>query len=1038
MSATTIDELQVLISANSTAFQNELKKVRGELSSLRTSSSQAEDSMKGFSVAGVAAGTMIGNALMKVASIIASQVTPAISRLDTLNNFPRVMSNLGVSAEASQKSIDYMSEKLKGLPTTLDDAAMSVQRFTSANGNVHASTQMFLALNNAILAGGAPMDIQRSALEQLSQAYAKGKPDMMEWRTLMSAMPAQLKQVATSMNYASSSDLGEALREGKLSMNDFMAQIVRLNHEGYAGFASFDEQARNSTGGVQTSFANLRNAIVRAITDILNVVGQSNISTFFSGIASAINAAVPYVAAFVKVVMMAIGALRTLFGGGKSSPQSATAEIKTNLGDASSGVGNLAGGASDAGKKLGGAAKQAKKLADQLSGFDEMNVLKTPDESSGGSGGSGGGSGGGASATMPDFGNIDTSGLDKIANKAEEIANRIKKYFEEMFDFRKIGNSLKRFWDDLKKGGEPVFKVIADAWERYLKPFISWTGNELLPAFLNALGGAISFVGQVIGKVWDSYLRPFIDVFVVPIANFAGSIIVSVLNGIGDALRGMAENAGVVEMFSNLIAVIATGIAIWQGYQFVLGVVTAAKLALTGVMVAGTTASGAYAAGIGSVTVAQNLAATASSALSGVLSMITNPAFLALAAAATAAVVAMEWLKLRSMEQQLYEQQRIDIVKTSEQAEKWRTEAVAGAAQAIRDLQTAESEATNAELAAINAKQRAELAEREYEKAKNSGTLSAEDLRKKELEMISARGQATVAAEKFKESQNNVNNAIEEHINQKWKEIAAQKQGELAKLQEQGKYEELRRELQELAVSEQTYTDRHGENVKLSKEDTKAMADFIGDQLAKVNDGSGKAWKNIWDAAKNNVDKLKDVSPRVFEAAKSSGSEFGRGIQLGIGSQNQNVYNAGYNQGLQGKKGFNDALKIRSPSRVMMKQSGFFSEGIVKGLAKTTGIVRSATSDLAESMEDSFKPEVPAFDLVDFSQKDYEPKMPAFSGLSANFNHKFEASLNDRLDRLNEKPQQIIVKIGEEKLVDRLIDGINGNSFLRNESLIDL
>ena len=90
---------------------------------------------------------------------------------------------------------------------------MAVQRFTSANGDIEKSTDLFLAVNNAILAGGASSEIQASALEQLSQAYAKGKPDMMEWRTLMTAMPAQLKQVANAMGYLSSADLGEAVRE---------------------------------------------------------------------------------------------------------------------------------------------------------------------------------------------------------------------------------------------------------------------------------------------------------------------------------------------------------------------------------------------------------------------------------------------------------------------------------------------------------------------------------------------------------------------------------------------------------------------------------------------------------------------------------------------------------------------------------------------------------------------------------------------------------------------------------------------------------
>ena len=45
---------------------------------------------------------------------------------------------------------------------------------------------------------------------------------MMEWRTAMTAMPAQLKQVATAMGYVSADELGEALRNGTVSMDEFM------------------------------------------------------------------------------------------------------------------------------------------------------------------------------------------------------------------------------------------------------------------------------------------------------------------------------------------------------------------------------------------------------------------------------------------------------------------------------------------------------------------------------------------------------------------------------------------------------------------------------------------------------------------------------------------------------------------------------------------------------------------------------------------------------------------------------------------------
>ena len=198
----------------------------------------------------------------------------AISRVDTMNNFPNVMKNLGISTKESQKAIDKISKGLEGLPTTLDAGALAVQRFTSANGNVGKSTDMFLALNNALLAGGASTEIQASALEQLSQAYAKGKPDMMEWRSLQTAMPAQLKQVASAFNMTSA-ELGEALRGGSISMDQFMEQIINLNKNGTGKFASFTEQAKNSTNGLRTNITNLKTAIVRGMANAFNSLNTS-------------------------------------------------------------------------------------------------------------------------------------------------------------------------------------------------------------------------------------------------------------------------------------------------------------------------------------------------------------------------------------------------------------------------------------------------------------------------------------------------------------------------------------------------------------------------------------------------------------------------------------------------------------------------------------------------------------------------------------------------------------------------------------------
>jgi tape measure domain-containing protein len=227
---------------------------------------------------------IIGTAI----STINQNIDAAVERVDALNNFPKVMSNLGISAEASQTSINKLSEKLRGLPTTLNDGALAVQRFASANGSVEKSTEIFLALNNAILAGGASTEIQKSALEQLSQAYAKGRPDMMEWRTALMAMPAQIRQVADTFDMTSD-QLGEALREGNISMDDFTDRIIEMNTQGVNGFKSFEEQAKNSVDGIKTATTNMKTAIARGIGNVITSINKLLKKNNLGGVSDVIN-----------------------------------------------------------------------------------------------------------------------------------------------------------------------------------------------------------------------------------------------------------------------------------------------------------------------------------------------------------------------------------------------------------------------------------------------------------------------------------------------------------------------------------------------------------------------------------------------------------------------------------------------------------------------------------------------------------------------------------------------------------------------------
>ena len=254
---------------------------------------QSKTKSGGASVKNIVAGLGITKLISKAFDTIKSSMDGAISRIDTMNNFPKVMSNLGIGAKESTKAIQRLSDGLQGIPTTLDSGALAVQRFTSKNGDVQKSVDIFLAVNDAILAGGASTEIQASALEQLSQSYSKGKMDMVEWRSIQTAMPAQLKQVATAMGLTTD-ELGKMLRSGEDTdkvFDEFINTIIKMDKQGVKGFKSLKDQARNATGGINTSITNMKTAITRGVASMiqqfdkaLSKKGLGGISTVISNI----------------------------------------------------------------------------------------------------------------------------------------------------------------------------------------------------------------------------------------------------------------------------------------------------------------------------------------------------------------------------------------------------------------------------------------------------------------------------------------------------------------------------------------------------------------------------------------------------------------------------------------------------------------------------------------------------------------------------------------------------------------------------------
>lgn len=240
--------------------------------------------MSGFAgAAQVALGNVMSNIATQAWGALSQGIAGGVERLDTMSVFPKIMANMGIDEASAKKAADRVAKSIQGLPTALDDAIRSVQRLTMSTGDVDKATDVFIAFNNALIAGGAPMSLQASALEQFSQAVNKGKPDMLEWRSLMNAMPAQLRQIASAMGMTTD-ELGEGLRKGDIAMDDFLDALVRVNKEGVDGYAAFSEQVTTMTDTVGVALANARNRAEKFWQAIFEGIGQERISGLINGI----------------------------------------------------------------------------------------------------------------------------------------------------------------------------------------------------------------------------------------------------------------------------------------------------------------------------------------------------------------------------------------------------------------------------------------------------------------------------------------------------------------------------------------------------------------------------------------------------------------------------------------------------------------------------------------------------------------------------------------------------------------------------------
>lgn len=316
-------------------------------------------------IAGAVAGT-VQTGITAAMGAISNSIGAAVSRVDTMAAFPRVLSGLGYQASDASAAIQKMSDHLTGLPTRLDAMTSSVQKIVPTVKDVGRSTDIMLAFNDALLAGGDSTQVQEAALEQFAQTLAKGKPELEDWRSIQTAMPGQLDQVAKKLlgASASSQDLYEAMKTGKVSIDDFTQAFVDLDQQGLDGFASFAEQAKAGTAGIATSMANLQNSVVKSVAGVIQAFGTDRISGAAQAMTVQIKAAGDLAAQAVSNLMGWVDQLGAKLQ--ENGAAQAFSDAMSTLGQAVSDLVGFIGGVLSALTGLDGSEQSAAGAADVL------------------------------------------------------------------------------------------------------------------------------------------------------------------------------------------------------------------------------------------------------------------------------------------------------------------------------------------------------------------------------------------------------------------------------------------------------------------------------------------------------------------------------------------------------------------------------------------------------------------------------------------------------------------------------------------------
>ncbi len=517
----TLEELQVVIEAQTSQFKKEIKAVQSEVNSMTASVNKQVSSIKNvFSRVGKFL------AALGLGKILRDSIKSAMNAIESENLVGTVFGNM----------TDDIRKWSNELQETLGLNAYSVRENAAVLFNMSKSLGLTkdraldLSKNLTLLAEDMASFYNLSGEE----AFNKIKSGLTGETEPLKALGIMVDE-NTLKQYGYSSSLSNS-EKVMIRYKAIMAQTGAAHGDLARTINSPANQARILKNNIQLLGIEFGRAFMPILTVVLPIL-----NSFVQGLTRTISV----VATFMN----------TLFGTEFNGNSGGIGSLGTSFADATIGATGLEDAIGGTGDKAKKTAKEVNRL---LGGFDEINTFNKDNEDNGigpdivNSGIGRGNSGFNLGLDKEP----DTSGLNKVALK-------IKEFFSSI-DYTPLKNSFEGLKNSITPIVENIGKVLGWFIENILGPLTRWTIQDFLPAFFNLLAGAFDVLNPVLESfmrlgswLWDSFLQP--------IASWTGGVIVDTLNGLANVLSGisdwMNDNQDVVDKItSSVIAFFAA----WQ------------------------------------------------------------------------------------------------------------------------------------------------------------------------------------------------------------------------------------------------------------------------------------------------------------------------------------------------------------------------------------------------------------------------------------------------------------------------------------------